>query len=117
MLVVDVRSNRELPEGSESHQLETDPVRFLSSRYQFSTTEDDNDGRKKLPEYVVLFAPTAKKIDALLDRAHYIAVRRTRESRAGVRLSTADDDDADADPYFPLLVGVGHRRCRSSTAT
>ncbi|TYZ57405.1 hypothetical protein PybrP1_011513, partial [[Pythium] brassicae (nom. inval.)] len=66
-------NNRELPGGCESHQLENDPVLFLRSRYQFSASDGDSTGRETLPEFVVLFAPTAKKIDALLDRAHYVA--------------------------------------------
>lgn len=72
------RRNRELPEGSESQRLENDPVAFLTSRYDFASAVDGSGGRKELPEYVVMFSPTAKKIDDLLDRGLYIAVRLLR---------------------------------------
>lgn len=50
-------------------------MQFLRGRYHFPASDDEVGGREMLPEYVVMFSPTAKKIDALLDRALYIAVR------------------------------------------
>uniref|UniRef100_K3W7V1 Mannosyltransferase n=1 Tax=Globisporangium ultimum (strain ATCC 200006 / CBS 805.95 / DAOM BR144) TaxID=431595 RepID=K3W7V1_GLOUD len=67
-------AGRELPEGSESQRLERDPVAFLSSKYHFSASSSQDATHEKLPEYVVMYSPTAKTIDDLLDRAHYLEV-------------------------------------------
>lgn len=68
--------NRERPEGSESHQLETDPVQFLSAKYAFpnakSSAEPNHDA---LSSYVVMFSTLANKIEPLLDAGFYVKVR------------------------------------------
>lgn len=111
-----MRSNRERPEGSESQQLEKDPIQFLSSRYHFAASKHADQNLEKLPEYVVMFSPTAKKIEELLDRAHYLAVRIlscrsfTRTRRCWTLLTYRDFE------FALLSYRVVYRKRRSPTA-
>lgn len=68
--------NRERPEGSESHQLETDPAQFLSAKYAFPNADLSAElNHDALPSYVVMFSTLASKIEPLLDGGFYVKVR------------------------------------------
>ncbi|GLD91926.1 hypothetical protein PINS_up000459 [Pythium insidiosum] len=65
--------NRERPEGCESHQLERDPVNFLSRKYRLPTSANvDSTGVEPLPDFVVLFSTTHDRLSRLLRSVGYV---------------------------------------------
>ncbi|DBA00349.1 TPA: hypothetical protein N0F65_000534 [Lagenidium giganteum] len=66
--------NRERPEGCESHQLDRDPVQFLTKRYDISVDPAASDTHGLLPDYVVAYSSIASRSRSILTSLHYTEV-------------------------------------------
>ncbi|TMW60845.1 hypothetical protein Poli38472_000887 [Pythium oligandrum] len=84
--------NRERPEGCESHQLERDPLGFVTRKYEFTTDTVSSD-KEPLPDYIVLFSTTLPPVQKLLTRAGYTEAASFFHSQVS---GDADDPEAAA---------------------
>lgn len=83
--------NRERPEGSESQQLDRNPVAFVENKYAISGLS--SRGADPLPDIIVMFSATEAQLKGLLVKADYAQIGSFYHSHLS---GDADEPEASA---------------------